>query len=157
MITSRLDYCNVLYHNLRLSEVSKLQSLQNAAARLVTRTRKFDHITPVLKDLHWLPVVKRVEFKVLLTIFKIIHGQAPAYLSELISVKISHVNTRFSVGTSLVYPARRSKNKFYGSRIFSQYAPIMWNGLPGTIRQIDELDSFKRAIKTHLFKSYYEL
>jgi len=60
----------------------KLQTAQNAAARVVTRSRKFDHVTPVLNELHWLPMVQRVQFKLALIVFKCLHGLAPSYLTD---------------------------------------------------------------------------
>ena len=69
-ITSKLDYCNSLLYGCRKMQLKKLQYVQNAAARIVTQTRKFYHITPVLFDLHWLPVSYRIVFKILLLVFK---------------------------------------------------------------------------------------
>ncbi len=68
-ITSRLDYCNLLYLGLPKSSLNRLQLVQNAAARLITGTRKREHITPVLASLHWLTFKFCVDFKILL--FKI--------------------------------------------------------------------------------------
>ena len=62
--------------------VKKLQAVQNSAARVVTGTRKYDYITPVLRDLHWLPARHRIDFKVAMTVFKCIHGLAPQYLAD---------------------------------------------------------------------------
>jgi len=73
-ISSRLDYCNSL--------LDRVQRLQNAAARLVTGTSKYDHITPVLSALHWLPVRQRIVYKVALLMYKCVHGLAPPYLVE---------------------------------------------------------------------------
>ena len=78
-VTSRLDYCNSLLLNMRECHFRKLQSIQNSAARLVNRVRKFVHITPILLQLHWLPVKNRVEFKVALMCFKILFGSCPEY------------------------------------------------------------------------------
>ena len=64
-ISSRLDYCNSLLYGIGDGLVKKLQAVPNSAARVVTGTRKYDHITPVLRDLHWLPVRHRIDFKVL--------------------------------------------------------------------------------------------
>ena len=76
-VTSRLDYCNSLLYGLPKELSKKLQSVMNTAARLVTRTRKFDHITPVLQDLHWLPIESRSKFKILLLVYKCLYGLAP--------------------------------------------------------------------------------
>ena len=82
-ISAKLDYCNGLFYGLPSSEIQKLQRLQNAAARLITRTKKSDHITPVLVNLHWLPIEHRVIFKLLLYTYKALHGLAPDYLANL--------------------------------------------------------------------------
>ena len=87
-ITNRLDYCNSLLYGLPTSELAKLQRVHNAAARLVSNTHKFNHISPVLCQLHWLPVKFRVDFKILLLTFKALHGLAPKYISDLVIVKL---------------------------------------------------------------------
>jgi len=66
-----------------VDNLTKLQTVQNAAARVVTGTRKFDHITPVLRQLHWLPVCQRITFKLAMITFKCLHGLAPSYLAEV--------------------------------------------------------------------------
>ena len=66
LVTSNLDYCNSLLYGLPSSKLKRLQRIQNTAARIIMRTRKYDHITPVLKQLHWLPISQRIEFKILL-------------------------------------------------------------------------------------------
>jgi len=83
-VTSRLDYCNSLLYGISSSLATKLQHVLNTAARIVTRTSLANHITPVLKSLHWLPVVQRCAFKTALLTFKVIHGLAPSYLSDLV-------------------------------------------------------------------------
>ncbi len=131
-ITSRLDYCNSLYVGLDQSSLQCLQLVQNAAARLLTGTKKYEHITPVLASLHWLPVRFRIEFKILLIVFKILHGLAPAYLSEHLHVHTPVRALRSSNQVLLDVPRARLKNK--GDRAFSVVAPNLWNSLPVQIR-----------------------
>ncbi len=84
-MTSRLDYCNVLLGGCSACLINKLQLVQNAAACVLTRTRKCDHISPVLLTLHWLPIKHRIHFKILLITYKALNGLAPQYLSEILS------------------------------------------------------------------------
>ncbi len=84
-MTSRLDYCKALLGGLSARLINNLQMVQNAAARVVTRTRNYDHISPVLSTLHWLPIKHCIDFKMLLITYKALNGLAPQYLSELLS------------------------------------------------------------------------
>ena len=89
-------------------QISKLQRLQNAVARLALDLSKFCHMTPVLRQLHWLPVVKRIQFKILLLTFKSIHGLSPPYISELINVKPkSSYSLRSNNNTVVQYPQQK--------------------------------------------------
>ncbi len=81
-INSRVDYCNGLLHK---KTIRQLQLIQNAAARILTRTRTSEHITPVLRSLHWLPVTFRIDFKVLLLVYKSLNGQGPKYIADMLT------------------------------------------------------------------------
>ena len=81
-VTSKLDYCNALLNGLPKYQINRLQLVLNTAARVVTHTRKFEHITPVLIGLHWLPVSYRITFKILLLTYKALNNLAPSYLSD---------------------------------------------------------------------------
>lgn len=100
--TCRLDQCNNLLYGLPDSHIAKLQRIQNFAARLVTLTRSCEHITPVLKKLHWLPVVFRIKYKLSVLTYKCIHGLAPIYLQELIQEYKPSRNLRSSSQLNLV-------------------------------------------------------
>ena len=129
-INSKLDFCNSLLRGLSKYEINKLQSVQNAAARVIACLRKFDYISDTLKELHWLPVEQRIIFKINLICFKILFNLAPDYLVDLIPVFL---------------------------RAFSVIAPIPWNDLPIDIRSHDDVNKFKSKLKTFLFKRVYEL
>jgi len=81
-ISCRLDYCNALLYGIADGQLQRLQSVQNAAARLVTGTRRTDHITPVLQSLHWLPVRQCVTFKLATLVQRCLNGRAPGYLAD---------------------------------------------------------------------------
>ena len=86
VVIGRLDYCNSLLYGLPMKSISKPQRVQNAAARLITNTPRYGHITPVLRSLRWLPVYERVTFKILTLSFKAIHGLAPDYIQSLVTL-----------------------------------------------------------------------
>ena len=81
-VSSRLDYCRTLLYNIGEGLPTKLQSVQNAAARLILESRKSDHAIPLLKDLHWLPISQRIDFRVSSLVYKCLHNMAPSYLAQ---------------------------------------------------------------------------
>jgi hypothetical protein len=149
-VTARLDNCNSLLSGIPKTQLDRLQHIQNMAARIVTRTKKYDHITPVLASLHWLPISSRIDFKILLLTFKCIHGTAPAYLSKLIQPYKPSRSLRSA--DQLLLTKGKPRTKTYGERAFKNCAPALWNALPMDIRVIPTLECFKSALKTHLFK-----
>ena len=152
-VTTHLDYCNSLYVNLPQTHIAPLQRIQNTAARLVSRTKKSDHITPVLRSLHWLPMVQRIQFKVLTITYKVKHGLAPKYISELLVPKNPSRVLRSSSSIHLQFSPGPIPRTRYGSRAFAVAAPQLWNKLPLHIRSSPSLDTFKTLLKTHLMRS----
>ena len=147
-ITSRLDYCNALLYGLPKEQITKLQHVKNAAARVVMGIGKYSHITPVLYELHWLPVQARIQFKITLLAFKAIHSLAPWYISNLLSNKFK------SSGILLELPSRKMLVTLGGSA-FQAAAPHLWNELPLQLRTIESAEGFQKSTKTFLFKHFF--
>ena len=93
LISCRLDYCNSLLYNVPTLKIDRLQRLQNQCARILTKSQRREHITTVLKSLHWLKIQDRITYKILMLTYKSYYNIAPTYLCELISRRESSVNT----------------------------------------------------------------
>ena len=143
-VTSRLDYCNSLYYGISQASNSRLQLVQNAAARLLEGKRKFDHITPILKSLHWLPVKYRIEFKIVLFVYKTLNNLAPQYLTDLLTPYTPSRNLRSSDPGRLTVPKVKLKKR--GDRTFAAAGPKLWNSLPPSIRHAPSICTFKSVL-----------
>ncbi len=152
-VTSKLDSCNSLLFGLSEQDISKLQRVQNTAARLALRLSRHERITPALEELHWLPIQQRVSYKLLLLTYKVLHGMAPEFISDLVQVYAPTRVLRSSSESRLKVP--RSSTKFYGDRAYSCAAANLWNNIPNNIRQAPTLSMFKSHLKTHLFKQHF--
>ena len=154
-VISRIDYCNSILYGLPTAEYEKLQRVQNIAARLITGSSRRDHITPVLKNLHWLPIKSRITFKILLLTYKILNGQSPSYLTSLISSYKPVRSLRSSDHLCVRVPNVMTAT--YGQRTFSYCAPKLWNSLPKSLKESETVTIFKKKLKTFLFGDYVNL
>ena len=123
------------------NELYRLQKNQNTAARILTFSRKSCHVTPILQELHWLPVNQRIVFKLLMIVCKFIYNIAPSYLSELLS-QYSPTRRLRSGNKQLLQEAK--SNRSWGDRSFTIAAPRLWNELPFNIRIAKSITVFKK-------------
>jgi exonuclease III len=151
-IMSRIDYCNSLLFGVNESSTNTLQRIQNNAARLVLRKKKTDHISPLLTQLHWLPVSKRIQYKLDTICYKCLNNAAPVYLTNRLNIYTPSRTLR-SASDPLILRTPRTKLKSFGPRAFSVSGPLSWNKLPLSVRQQSTFSTFKTSLKTHLFSS----
>ena len=149
LITSQLDYCNALFTLLSSSDVKRLQRLQNSAARLVFAVGRKVDASSLLEKLHWLPVKKRIIFKVLLYVYKALNNSALSYLSQCFTLYHPSRQLRSSEDKSLLCIPRELTA--IGRKNFNIAAAYAWNELPRNIRLAPSTAAFKRLSKTHLF------
>lgn len=142
LVVSCLDYCNALYYGIGQKLQIQLQQIQNAASKIVMGKYKYNHMDDDLNHLHWLPIKKRVIFKIALLVYKSLTGLAPPYLQELFNY------TSHGTDFRLLVPSTSTK---HGARAFSVIGPRIFNSLPRNIKEIDDISTFKKHLKTYLF------
>ena len=124
------------------------------ASKVITGYKKHDHVTPLLYNLHWLPVEDRIHYKILLLSFKALNNEGPVYLKDLLNVYKPPLNLR-SADDPLTLSISKTTLVTYGDRAFSVLAACEWNKLPLQIRSAASIKSFKSQLKTYLFGKRY--
>jgi hypothetical protein len=157
LVISHLDYCNVILYGISQAEIGKLQRIQNMCAKLVLNRNMQDSSKQALYELHWLPIKARINFKILTYMYNCSVGNAPQYLIELLSIKESKRTLRSSDSSVGCYAIPYNKKKTFSDRSFSTVGPKLWNQLPINIRQSESVVTFKKQLKTHLFRDFSEL
>ena len=152
LVLSRLDYGNATLAGIPQHLLRRLQSVMNSAARLVYSSSRFDHITPLLRQLHWLKAKERIDFKLAVLVYKCMHGTAPPYLADELSRSAdSQARCRLRSASSSSLVVRRTRLSTVGDRSFPVAASRVWNGLPQHVIAAPSLQVFRSRLKTHFF------
>ena len=152
LVLCRIDYRNTALVSLPKVATQSIQSIINTTARLITGVRKYDHITPVLKELHWLKIDGRIEYKIALQMYKCLSNEGLAYLTrDLFPVASLPEKQRLRSAKSKDVVPNKHKLKPLGLRRFSVSGPKLWNNLPNSLKFSSSTKSFCRSLKTCLF------
>ncbi len=134
-----------------------IQRTQNTVTRIITKTRQYEYISPVLHQRHWLPIQERVEFKVLCLTYKALHNMAPLYLTQFLSQKNLPRQILKRCKDQHLLQVSLTSLKYAGSRSFQKAVPMLYNDLPVTIKTGPSLADFEKRLKTYLFKKAYKV
>ena len=154
LVMVRLDYCNALLCGAREDVIRQLERLQRQAARVVCKKYKNDHTseTELMWGLHWLPIRARIQYKVLLLVYKAFTNGSPTYLADMMTSCNPVRSTRSSHKVNLLVVLHQKSNK-YSEKAFAVVGPRLWNKLlTDELRGCNSVDTFKKKLKIMLFK-----
>ena len=157
LVMVRLDYCNALLCGAREDVIRQLERLQRQAARVVCKKYKNDHtsVTELMWGLHWLPIRARIQYKILLLVYKAFTNGSPTYLADMMTSCNPVRSTRSSHKVNLLVVPHQKSNK-YSEKAFAVVGPRLWNELlTDELRGCNRVDTFKKKLKTMLFKKHY--
>ena len=144
-------------HSLRIQRILNEFRESSILNRLIYRCPRISHITPILIALHWLPIKYRVEFKIVLLVYKALNNMAPIYISELLIPKPSCERWTLRSDDQGLLHIPKTNCKTLGDRSFAYAAPQLWNFLPLNVRNCDSISVFKKRLKTFLFRKAFNL
>jgi len=153
LVVSKVDYCNAVLVGILGYLQKQLQSVLNAAALLIYSAKNYDHITPLLRELHWLRVPERIQFRLCVLAYRCLTDTALQYLADTLSLSTNvaaRCHLRSADSWTLQLPSTRRTT--LGDRVFSVAAARAWNSLPPEIRNSDSLLTFRRMTKAYLFQ-----
>ena len=154
-VISKLDQNNGLLAGYPKHLIGKLQSVQNAAAKLIYGYKRYDHVEVPLQELHWLPIEYPIKYKILMICYKCLNGNGSDYLKELLVPYRPTRSLRSCSANLLAVP--RTAQKTCGDRSFGVMGPQLWNALPAHVKDCDTLGSFKKQLKTYFFKDAFNV
>ena len=154
LIISKLDYCNSLFLGIPQYNLDKLQWIQNMSCRVIKQLPKSAHITGYLAELHWLKIKEHIKCKVSILMFRCLHNLAPQYLID-ITIFTYHQELNLRSRNNFVLPTRLSRTTMVHTGLISSMGPWIWNSLPTTVKNANNLDTFNSRLKTHLFTQSY--
>ena len=150
-VLGRIDYCNSLYAGCAQTVLQGLQRAQSTAARLLTGTGRLESALPLMRELHWLPVSYRIQYKLCMLMYDVVHGTAPGYLRDLCR-PCGDLRLRSGSRGDYVVPFSRLSMT---QKSFRFSGPRAWNSLPRNVRDAPSRIAFANRLKTHLFKLAY--
>ena len=152
LVFSNLFYCSSVWSNAVDTNLLKLQAVQNFAARIICGSRKSDHVSPLLKELHWLPVKAQLYLRDTVLAFKCMTGSAPTYLSSMFLTR-GEVSGRTTRSSQLLHiPLYKSKS---GQRTFFYRAVSLWNSLDNSLKLCNSSRNFKHILRAKLFAAQF--
>ena len=156
LVVSNMDYYNSVLTRVTGNLLYRLQSVLNSAGRLVFLARKFDRITLLLRELHWLKVPERIQYRLCVLAYRCLHNTVPSYLSESLQLAADvdgRRRLRAASSVTLVIPATRRST--LGDRVFPVAAVQAWNALPLDVKAAPSLAAFRQRRKLPLFHASF--
>ena len=150
---SGLDYCNATFAGVADEQIVCIQKIQNNDALIILKKKKREHVTLLLKELHWLPVKYRIQYKLTTLAFLHFDSTLLPYLSSSLCPYQPLRSLRSLTERLLKIP--KTNLKTFGERSFGDIAPTVWNSLPADLRASPSLPAFKANLKTYFFRQAF--